>query len=395
MYRDVAAPVGLIWSSPFVRWQGRLSEVSSLDLAVAVAKRRLGDGGLDLADIEGMVLGLTIPQEGAFFGGPTVAARLGATSVTGATVSQACATAVACIHAAASTVSCGGGAQLVVTTDRTSNGPNLVYPRPSAPGGAPRVENLVQENFARDPWAGTSMLHAAETVAGELGATRDALDEITALRYEQYERSLGADRAFQRGYMVPVEVDAGRGPSVEVAEDEGIRPIDLQAIGKLSPTVPHGLHTAASQTHPADGTAGAVLTNQEEARAVSRGEGIVEVLGTGFARVAPSHMPQAPVPAADRALRAAGLELSQVDAITTHNPFAVNDLYFSTLTGVALESMNSFGCSLIWGHPQAPTGLRSIAELVQELQLRGGGIGLFTGCAAGDSAGAVVVRVAD
>jgi len=42
-----------------------------------------------------------------------------------------------------------------------------------------------------------------------------------------------------------------------------------------------------------------------------------------------------------------------------------------------------------------PTGTRAIAELVTELTRRGGGVGLFTGCAAGDTAGAVVLRVRD
>ena len=55
--------------------------------------------------------------------------------------------------------------------------------------------------------------------------------------------------------------------------------------------------------------------------------------------------------------------------------------------------MNAFGCSLVYGHPQGPTGLRGITELVHTLALRGGGIGLFTGCAAGDTGAALVVRV--
>jgi acetyl-CoA acyltransferase len=55
--------------------------------------------------------------------------------------------------------------------------------------------------------------------------------------------------------------------------------------------------------------------------------------------------------------------------------------------------MNGRGCSLVYGHPNAPTGLRSIVELIEELVERGGGLGLFTGCAAGDSAMAVVLRV--
>jgi acetyl-CoA acetyltransferase len=60
---------------------------------------------------------------------------------------------------------------------------------------------------------------------------------------------------------------------------------------------------------------------------------------------------------------------------------------------LAAERVNRFGSSLVWGHPQAPTGLRSIAELIEELVLAGGGHGLFSGCAAGDTAMAVVLRV--
>jgi acetyl-CoA acetyltransferase len=55
--------------------------------------------------------------------------------------------------------------------------------------------------------------------------------------------------------------------------------------------------------------------------------------------------------------------------------------------------MNNYGSSLIWGHPQAPTGMRLIIEVVEELALLGGGYGLFTGCAAGDTAAAIVLEV--
>ncbi|MFC9454500.1 thiolase family protein [Streptomyces sp. NPDC056983] len=394
-YIDVAAPLGLLWSSPFTKWQGRLGEVSSLDLAVAVTRRALRERDVAPEELASVVLGLTIPQEGSFFGAPTVAAQLGASGITGAMINQACATAVACVQSAASTVVVDGGTHLIVTTDRTSNGPNIVYPAPSAAGGSPRVENLVQQNFALDPWAGTSMLAAGETVAAELGVSREELDDLAVLRYEQYTRALDDNRAFQRRYMVPVELPARRGATTVVEEDEGIRPMDRDALTKLSPAQPGGVHTGASQTHPADGTAGMVVTTTQHARDMSGGNGIVEILASGFARVEPTHMPQAPVPAAQVALADAGLDIGSVDAITTHNPFAVNDVYFARAMGVPIESMNSFGSSLIWGHPQAPTGLRSLAELVTQLQLRGGGVGLFTGCAAGDTAGALVVRVGD
>ena len=94
-------------------------------------------------------------------------------AVTGPMVSQACATSVACLARGGR---CGGrrppGCQLVVAADRTSNGPQLSYPAPSAPGGARRLENWVLDNFARDPWAGNPMIEAGERVAADRRRTR-------------------------------------------------------------------------------------------------------------------------------------------------------------------------------------------------------------------------------
>jgi acetyl-CoA acetyltransferase family protein len=392
-YADVAIPLGHAWSSPFAKWQGALAEVSSLDLAVAVTSRALSDRNVDPAGIDGVVLGWTIPQKDIFYGAPTLAARLGATGISGPMVSQACATSVAALHAAAGAVAAGAGMQLVVTTDRVSNGPMLSWPAPSGMGGAPVTSHWVLDSFARDPWAGAGMLAAAEAVTAEMGATREELDDLTALRWEQYAASLADDRAFQRRYQVPVEIPQRKG-SLTLDNDEGIRPKTRESIGSLPPAAPGAVHTFASQTHPADGCAGAVVTTEAAARELS-GEGIVRILGAGFARVAKSRMPQAPVPAALSALAAAGRSIADVQAVTTHNPFAVNDLWFARETGIKAEDMNAYGCSLVFGHPQGPTGLRSIAELIETLRLRGGGVGLFTGCAAGDTGAAVVLEVAD
>ena len=85
--------------------------------------------------------------------------------------------------------------------------------------------------------------------------------------------------------------------------------------------------------------------------------------------------------------------MKDIKAVKTHNPFAVNDVYFAREMEIEVSAMNRFGSSLIWGHPQAPTGARLIIELIEELAQAGGGYGLFTGCAAGDTAFAVIVKV--
>ena len=285
------------------------------------------------------------------------------------------------------------GLTLVCLTDRTSNGPHLVFPTPSAPGGTPMAEDWVMANFRRDPWAGNSMIETAESVAAEHDISRPEIDALTLLRYEQYvEGALADDRAFQRTFMVPVELfgrEAGR-----VEADVGVHDTTAEGLARLQPVLDGGRITFGSQTHPADGAAGMIVTNEVRARELAS-DGIVHILAVGFARVGKGLMPTAPVPAANAALGAAHIRLADVDAVTTHNPFAINDVYFARETGFPRERMNEFGSSLVYGHPHAPTGARLIAELIEHLRRRGGGIGLFTGCAAGDTGAAVVVRLAD
>lgn len=396
-YERAAIPLGGAWSSPFARWQGPLADVSSLDLAVLVTRRALDERGVDPADVTQVVLGWTVPQEGAFYGAPTVAARLGAPGVTGPMVAQACATSVAALSVAALGVEAGDdGLTLTVLADRTSNGPHIVYPSRSSQGGSVRAEDWVLDNFRRDPWAGQPMGRTAEIVAAEHGVTREEIDDVTFLRHEQYRSALDGDRAFQRRYMVPVEIPGRKGEPTVVDADVGVHPTTREGLAALEPVEEGGVVTYGSQTHPADGAAGALVTTEERARELgSDGGGVARILATGVSRVGKALMPKAPVPAAEQALRDAGLGWDDLDAVTTHNPFALNDVWLSRQSGIAPEAFNLYGSSLVYGHPQAPTGARLIAELIETLRLRGGGVGLFTGCAAGDTGAALVLRVDD
>jgi acetyl-CoA acetyltransferase len=137
-----------------------------------------------------------------------------------------------------------------------------------------------------------------------------------------------------------------------------------------------------------------IVTNREKARELSRDKNIeIQLLGFAEGRARKGHMPEANAPAVRRVLQAAEVDLADIKAIKTHNPFAVNDVFLSREFNIPLEAMNNYGSSLIWGHPQGPTGMRLIIELIEELVLLGGGYGLFTGCAAGDTAAAVVLEV--
>jgi acetyl-CoA acetyltransferase len=395
---ELHIPYGGYWSTPFARWQGALAHLHSIQFAAHVAKAELAKREIPVTAFDYGVLGFTIPQKHSFYGLPWLMGLIGADQVGGPTISQACATSVRSVVAAADEIRHGAASTaLVVTADRTSNGPHLYYPNPSGPGGTGDQENWVLDNFSCDPFAKVSMIETGENVAKKHEVTTAEQHEVVLRRYAQYQDALADDSAFLKRFMsLPFEVPNARyRKTVATLEgDEGIHPTTKEGLDRLRPVMEGGTITFGGQTYPADGNAAVIVTTEERARSLSRDPKIsIRILGFGQSRTELAFMPEAPIGAARQALDKAGLEITQIDAIKSHNPFAVNDVVFAREMGTDVMKMNNFGCSLIWGHPQGPTGLRGVIELIEELALRGGGTGLFHGCAAGDTAMAMVVNV--
>jgi acetyl-CoA acetyltransferase len=264
-------------------------------------------------------------------------------------------------------------------------------------GGTGDKEDWVWDNFGYDPYAKNAMIETAENVAKEAGITKEEQDEVAFVRYSQYQEALKDNSAFLNRFMVvPIDVKdpSGRKSIAMVEGDEGVFPTTTDALARLRPVQPNGTVTFGTQTYPADGNASIVITTQEKAKELSRDPKIeIQVLSYAETKVKRGFMAKAVVPAAQKALSKAGVGIGDIKAIKTHTPFAVNDVYFCREMGLKFGDMNNYGCSLVWGHPQGPTGVRLIIELIEELVLLGGGYGLFDGCAAGDTAAAIVIKV--
>ena len=393
-------PYGAYWSTPFARWQGSFANLHSVEFAAHVARKELAKRKIDPKRFDCGALGFSVPQKHSFYGLPWLMGMMGAGQAGGPTLMQACATGVRTLLSAAQEIEVGmASAALVVNCDRFSNGPHIYYPDPRGPGGTGAAEDWVMDNFDCDPLGGHSMLKTAENVAAKHGISTAEQHDVVLRREQQYRQALDDDAAFLKRFMtLPFEVPA---PNFKKAVgtlegDEGVSTSTPEGLARLKPVAAGGTITYGGQTHPADGNAAIVLTTREKARELSANPKIaVRLQGFGMARAALAYMPEAPVPAARRALDQAGRAFGDLAAIKTHNPFAVNDIYFARQPGADLMSMNNYGCSLVWGHPPAPMGTRAIIELIEELAQRGGGYGLFTGCAAGDTAMAVVLEVCD
>jgi len=388
-------PYGGYFSSPFSRWQGTLANENAITLGAATGKRWLEQKRWDPKIFDYTYLGITVHQAQGFYGGPWSAALLGADHVPGLLVSQACSTSTVALYHACMGVETGlYQTPFCLMVDRCSNGPHAVWPNPMGPGGQVVSEDWVMDNFNKDPWGGSAMIKTAENVAAEAGITREQCDAVALRRYEQYLDSLAADRAFQKRYMFPVEVKVSRKKTIMFEADEGIMESTAEGLAKLRPVLPDGVHTFGAQTHPGDGNCGITVTTREKAKELSADPSIeVQVISYGYARVKKAFMAAAVYPAAKMALENANIGADGVKAIKTHNPFAANDIHLANNLNIDVNGMNNYGCSLIYGHPQGPTGGRLIIEGIEEVAMKGGGYLLFAGCAAGDTAAAVVLKI--
>jgi len=383
------------YSTPFVRWQGSLAAENAIALGAATSKRFFAAKGWNPGMLDYVHVGSTVYQPHWFYAGPWAAALMGAEKVPGALISQACSTAALTVYQAAMGVETGMfHRNWCLLADRCSNGPHAVWPNPNGPGGKPVAEDWFMDNVSSDPWAGEAMITTAENVCREYGITREQCDELTLLRYGQYQDALTDDRAFQKRFMFAAEVQLSRKKVISVEADEGVTATTAEGLAGLRPVQPEGAHTFGAQTFPADGNCGLLVTTREEARELSSDAGIeVQVVSYGFSRTKKAYMAAAVAPSARMALDAAGITVADIGAIKTHNPFAGNDLAMAKELKLDYRTMNNYGCSLIYGHPQAPTGARLMMEGIEELAMKGGGYLLFSGCAAGDTAASVVIKV--
>jgi len=385
------------YSTPFCRWQGQMANENAIVLAANTAKRWFASRDLDPTVLEYLYFGMTVAQNRMFYSHNWAGGMLmdGRKNLPGLFVHQACTTSATCIHLAAVNVEAGTyETAFALMTDRCSNGPHLIWPNPMGPGGEVISENWNMDNFNNDPWGGMKMVQTAEAVAAEAGITREECDAVALRRYEQYLDSLADDRAFQKRYMFPAEVRMSKKKVLMIEEDEGITPTTAEGLAALKPVESNGVLTFGAQTHPADGNCGFIVTTREKARELSADpDKDIKIVSYGFSRVGKARMAAAPVPAAEMALKNAGLKVKDMKAIKTHNPFAVNDINMAKKMKFDVMWMNNYGSSMIYGHPQGPTAGRIIAELIEEVVLLGGGYGMFAGCAAGDTGASLIVKV--
>jgi acetyl-CoA acetyltransferase family protein len=214
---------------------------------------------------------------------------------------------------------------------------------------------------------------SAEKLAGIHGISRDEQDAFAARSHRLAEEAWNEGR--YQDWVVPV-------PGAGLERDEGIRPgSSVEKLATLKPAFAKEGSVTAGNASPLNDGAGALLIGDEQAGARIGREPLARIAGRGTFGVDPDVFGIAPVEAAERALRRAGIGWDAIEVAELNEAFASQSL--ACLKGwpeLDPERLNVNGGAIAIGHPLGASGVRILATLAHELRRRGGGYGVAAIC---------------
>jgi acetyl-CoA acyltransferase len=234
--------------------------------------------------------------------------------------------------------------------------------------------------FHRTSKGALNMGVTAEFLAQTQGISREEQDAF-AMRSHLRAAEATAKGEFKRE-IIPVWGRNEAGDRVLVETDQCIRPdCSMEGLASLKPAFMPGVGTVtAGNSSPLNDGASAMLVMSQE-RADELGlKPLVRVLATAVVGVDPCVMGTGPVPATQKALKRAGLTLTDIDVIELNEAFAAQSLACIRMLGMDEEKVNVRGGAIAIGHPLGASGARIATTLIHNMVDRGVTLGLATMC---------------
>ncbi|MEV6749361.1 thiolase family protein [Streptomyces sp. NPDC051080] len=383
--------------TPFGRFSGALSGVRPDDLAALAVNGVLAKvSELDPGGIDDVVWGNAngAGEDNRNVGRMAVLLAELPTSVPATTVNRLCGSSLDAAIIASRAIE-SGDADIVLTggVESMTRAP-WVLPKPDRahPSGDLTAVSttlgwrLVNERIPKE-WT-VSLGEANERLADRFGIGRERQDGFAVRSHTLADEAWTA--GFYDGIVMPVVVDR---KGTVLSRDEGIRPgSTVERLAALKPSFrPDGGITAGNASPLSDG-ASAVLLGSEAARPRIGVDPLARVAGRGVFALDPQAFGFAPVEAANRALKRAGITWSDVSAVELNEAFAVQALACVDAWGINPEIVNAKGGAIAIGHPLGASGGRLIATLAHRLRETGERWGVAAICIGAGQALAVVLE---
>jgi acetyl-CoA C-acetyltransferase len=369
---------------------GSLHEIQPVDLLATVLKAIKNRNDLDTSYIDDVIMGCVSPigEQGADIARTAVLAAGYAQSVAGVQVNRFCSSGLEAINMAAAYVMSGQVDMLVAGGVESMSRVPM-----GSDGGALMMNPQIISHHKIVP-QGIS----ADLIATKYGYSRNDVDTFAV---ESVRRAVTAQAANRYKSVVPVKDEIGL---TVLDRDEGIRPdTTLESLGKLKPAFEmmgsmgldslalmkyidlvniNHVHHAGNSSQLTDG-AGALLIGN---KAMGEKLGLkprAKIKAFAIVGSEPTIMLTGPVPATEKILRKAGMNIGDIDLFEVNEAFAAVPMLFMEHFGVDHSKVNVNGGAIALGHPLGATGAILSSTLIDELERSNKSTGLVTLCIGG------------
>ena len=369
------------------RYGGALSSIRPDDLLADVIETLVKrNGKIEVTEIEDVIAGdanqagednRNVARMAALLAGLPV-------SVAGNTVNRLCASGLQAVMDASRAIMCGdGNIFLAGGVESMTRAPFVMG---KAEGAFSRKNEMFDSTIGwRFPnkkliekYYPYSMGETAENVARQWKISRRAQDEFAFESQQKYFAALAAGK--WKDEIVPVEITPNKKDKIIFDTDEHPRKSSLEKLLQLKPAfIKDGTVTAGNSSGINDGAAMLLLANEAMVNKYDL-KPMAKVVSMAVAGVDPAIMGIGPVAATEKALKRAGLSVSDIDLIELNEAFASQSIACIHELGLDLQKVNVNGGSISIGHPLGCSGARITTTLLHEMKRREARYGLATMC---------------
>ena len=359
---------------------GILSSVRPDDMAAHVIKAILERNQIDPALIEEVFLGCANQAGEDNRNVARMAALLSGLplEVGGVTVNRLCASGLNAINMASRAIKAGeGDIYIAGGVESMSRAP---YSLPKAEAGF-SFGNLTAYDTAlgwrypnpkmKEMYGTDSMGETAENIAAERPhLTREKQDEFSVRSHQLAVKAIDAERFKQE--IVPISIPQKKGdPRLVDTDERPRRDTTMESLAKLKPAIKKdgGTVTAGNSSGLNDGASALLIMSEEKAKALNL-KPLARIVTSASAGVPPRVMGYGPVPATQKALQRAGLQIQDIGLMELNEAFAVQSLAVIEDLGINPDLVNVNGGAIAIGHPLGCSGARLATTLVHEMRLR-------------------------
>lgn len=374
--------------------KGTLATVRPDDLGALVVKETLKRAGNYEGNIDDLIIGCAMPEAEQ---GQNVARNIGALAglphtVPAITINRFCSSGLQAIAFAAEKIMVGHADTIIAGgTESMSMVPMMGHVvRPNA-----KLAETAPEYYM-------SMGHTAEQVAKKFGVTREDQDAFAVRSHQRAAKAIASGKFDDE--IVPVEATVRSvGPdhrlvekTVTLTKDEGVRPnTNMEVLAQLRPAFSaNGTVTAGNASQTSDGAAAVMVMDREKAESLGL-KPMAKFRSFAVGGVPPEIMGIGPVVAVPKALKLAGLEVSDIGLFELNEAFASQSIQVIRELNLDEEKVNVNGGAIALGHPLGCTGAKLTLTLLHEMKRRSVQFGVVTMCIGGGMGAAGVFELID